>query len=90
MFCAVCAVVVQTDGLESVALFQPARVMLETEFGAVVHGEVRALAVQPLEKKTQSVGCLGTVAKDRKLTQMISPSVPLILWMAHASRAEIR
>ena len=55
---AVCAVVVQTDGLESVALLQPASVMLEAEFGAVIHREIRAFTIEPLDKNTQLAGSL--------------------------------
>jgi hypothetical protein len=59
VFGAVRAVVVQTDGLEPVALFQPASVMLETEFGGVIHCEIRTLAIQPLDGKIQSANCLN-------------------------------
>lgn len=48
MFSAMSTVVVQTDHFVPVALFHPARVVLEAELGAVLHLEIGLLAVESL------------------------------------------
>lgn len=89
---AMCAVVVQTDDLHSVFLGQPAGVVLEAKLGTVGHLEIGSLAVETLlrGRKRISRSSIYWLEIASALTQIISPSVPLTLWTAHASRAEIR
>ena len=48
VFGAMSTIVVQTDHFNAIALFQPARMVLEAEPGAVLHLEIGLLAVEPL------------------------------------------